>query len=273
MSEEKKPLKIYPSSAAFAKGVQSDASYNNSCFRWQVMNDAAGYIRKSIPPIYAAMGEVSERRFEKVLLSRGYEVEVEAPFKLELADGVVMSGRIDFVAKKDGKTYVFEKKSTINNNKKSAIKHRKLEESQLAQICTYLLALKINEGYLVQTMYHLAKDFQSIVIGAEVEYHVEIKGRDIYVDGEVYKYNADDLARYYKYQIHYRKNKELANKPVKATQKYGSPCHFCPAQGFCHQYDLGILSKEQMLTEVPEQLKEAVESEEQRSPEFWAPKR
>ena len=266
-------IKIYPSSAAFAKGAVSLGPYNNSCYRWQVVADQAGGIRSNINPIHAAIGEIDERRFENVLRSRGYEVEAEVARRHEIAPDVVISGRRDFIIQKDGETTIVEKKSTISRNKRSNINKRKIEESQLAQLVTYMVLDGVNSGLLVQTFYYFPKELNRLEVGAEVEYKITLKERSIYVDGELYGRTLDDLATYYKHQAYYRTNKKIGPRPANAMAAYGSPCSYCPMQEKCVAFDTKSISEEEMLTDVPEWLKEKTENQEPRPVEIWASKR
>jgi hypothetical protein len=266
-------IKIYPSSAAFAKGAVSTGPYNNSCYRWQVVADQAGYLKSDINPIHAAVGEIDERRFEQVLKSRGYEVEAEVARQHEIAPEAVISGRRDFVIKKDGETAIVEKKSTISRNKRTNINKRRIEESQLAQLVTYMVLDGIETGFLVQTFYYLPKELNRLEVGAEVEYKIMLKERSIYVDGELYGRTLDDLATYYKHQAYYRTKKKIGPRPEKAMAPYGSPCSYCPMQEKCTAFDLGSISEKEMLETVPEWLKEKVDNQEPRPVEIWVSKR
>lgn len=273
-------IKIYPSSAAFAKGPQSNGAYNNSCYRYQVVADHADQpIKSNINPIYAAVGALDEHRYEQVLISRGYDVQAEVAKRDEIAPGVIVSGRRDFVISKspteqsDWSVAIVEKKSTISKSKKTRIKKRQIEESQLAQLVTYMALDKINTGFLVQTFYYFPKDLNRLEVGAEVEYKITLKDRSIYVDNELYERTLDDLAAYYKTQIFYRQGKQIGPRPANAHKPYGSPCNFCPLKDFCNEFDLGHISEHEMLTDVPKKLIEITETQEPRPAQIWASKR
>lgn len=239
-------IKLYPSSATFNSGVQPDAKYNNSCFRFQVV-DAHTTTRANIPEVYQTIGALDEIRFGRVLEQRGYSVEREVPLKVELSNGLWFSGRKDFDCVKDGERLIVEKKSSISKKVQTMINKREVNHQQLAQLVSYLVLDNVKHGLLVVTFYKFAPDLSALEVGAEAEYKIEIDGRSILVDNEVYKYTVDDLSRYYKWAGHYKMSNEIADRPKNFAQRFKSPCTFCPLSVHCTQYDSGAQTDQEFI--------------------------
>lgn len=250
-----KKLKIYPSSASFMKGISPDVDYPDKCLRQQLVKHKIDY-RPDIPKLYTAIGEIDEASYEYRLnmqdnVESAEHIEREVSFKKEL-DNYIISGRMDFkVQYKDGTKEIIEKKSSISkSNRLSVIRKKTIKDAQLAQLVTYLVTQKVNNGRLVYSYWEFDYTATKLTMTEEIEFIIVIQGNDIIVDNVKHTKTVKDLVKFYGVVADTLNNDKIGVRPTNPKT-----CAWCPLVEQCTSYEVGAISKEEYIKEASEILK------------------
>ena len=196
-------LAIGPSMATFAKGASIVAESSSSCPRYYLARKQG--FRTQIDPLYTAMGEVDEARYRTLLQKQSPDIKIEDQINLShnLSAVAKIYGFLDMkVTYPDGTEILVEKKSHISKSARLDIIRKKTPKlSHVAQLSTYLMLTGIPKGKIVCDYYELDYDCKSLMSTEGIEFDVELKGRDIYVDGEKFEYSIENLSKFYKIEF------------------------------------------------------------------------
>lgn len=207
--------------------------------------------KPDIHELYKHVGGIDEERFYNVLKQRHKKVEREVPIKVKINENLEISGRKDFVAA----NLIYEKKSTFSKTATKTLAARQPIEYQLAQLVTYLLLSKMDQGVLAVTSYEFSKDLKSLNVKDEHEYQIKLQSNTILVDGNAYPRTISDLRRYFMLMREAYETGELPPMPRDWNQQFKSPCKYCPIKEVCHLYEQGEVEKEEFLEQAQEQIK------------------
>ena len=271
-----KRLAIGPSMASFAQGSAVIAESSSNCPRYFLARKNG--FKTDIDPLYTAMGEVDERRYMKQYQKANPQDTIETQINLdhELSPLSKIYGFLDMkITKVDGTIMLVEKKSHISKSTRlEVIRKKQVKLSHVAQLATYLMLTKLTSGKIVCDYYELNYDCDKLCNTEGIEFLVELRGRDIYVDGEKFKYDMNDLAKFYKIIDNAIKSDELPARPLPKTGGR-TPCVYCPLSGKCDQADVEGLNKHGFLAKVLDDLDRLIETENNRrkKAEFFSPAR
>ena len=171
-----------------------------------------------------------------------------------------------------------------------------IDESHLAQVCSYLVAKKLTEGWVVNSYYEFDQDCFQLKMTEERTFYVELRGREIWVDmpqgimedvepegsrkysrsiNTFQKYHSDlnSLAKFYKILDNAVKNDVLPGRPVKQIGSHSSPCAYCPLSTHCDEAEIMGLDKRSFLSKVKADESRLIEVANAKSKpaEIWAP--
>lgn len=235
---EKKPFRFYPSSSAFAIGTQTQTEWSSSCPR----NIYLDYnnVKQTFPIRNAEAGASYEAMVEAYLIEAGVKFQREVPIQTTLRDGIVLSGRVDVVFE-DGKP--LELKSC--NSPSSKTKHLSkglITIGNLAQIVTYMLALKQSTGILRYGEGKVDKKTNIPYVGREVSHHITLweTGR-ITVNGNESVYTVQSLFRHRELVLDAVLKDILPDRPYNES-RFNGPCARCPWNATCTSLDEGRIT-------------------------------
>lgn len=217
-------IRINPSSAAFAVGESIQTEAQTGCLRHLLLKNHLP-IEDKIPEEFAIMGARGEDMYQEIL-----DTEQEFPYHKELVmrstmDGVVVSGRIDFVTYHPGFRVIHEVKSSQSKNiLYKTINKGEVKLNHLAQLVFYLVHMNETRGKLVVRYMpkNLLRIFR-VVIGDEGE---------ILIDGQKHQLSVQDQIRHQLLSAHVIKEKELWARPESIWS-----CKYCVYNKLCDKYD------------------------------------
>ena len=212
--------KIYPSSLTFSYMDYNPASYNSQCWRFQQLSQ--GVRGPPLHPSYAAIGEQHENEHAKTLT---VPFQAELPFKRDLGNGIVLSGRADFVLSDS----IDECKASFTENK------GKPKDEHLAQLTCYLLEFQLTRGKLVYGYYKQRAD-GTFKRESVTTFQVQLDGDVLLVDGFDAGFKASELVNSIVQLSKYLNSDLPAPRPSTATSFF-SPCKFCPVKDLCDRIE------------------------------------
>ena len=224
--------KIYPSSFALPVGPTTDTQYKNGCFRYlKFKSYLPEHFKKfdPMPELNSAIGVIGEERIRHLLLDRysAEELLIEEPFKQDLGDDVIVSGRCDFLIKTAD--LIVEVKSTKSASVRSKVINKgELPTSYLGQLLTYMTAFDIAQGEILVQYLHLLRDASSLGF-VDRTFKVKIDDNSIYIDGVEYEHTLSHMLSFYELAKKYLTTDVMPPRPIKDT-----PCYYCPFESICN---------------------------------------
>lgn len=251
-----KPLKIYPSSAAFMEGGLVFTKYSSGCLRYLLLRHHG--VKEDFDPSHAERGALNEQLFEEGLGSTPFIRE--KPFCIDVpgCNGAVVSGRIDVVLHPDHPQLrkIQELKSTESSSVlKSVIKDGKVNIQNLAQVVSYMVAEQCENADIVVTYYK--RDKKSKVLKKDVERCFKIDLSEdglIMVDSNSSGFYVANLLKHFRETAKAIKEHRVAGRPY-SSSPYDSPCSYCPFRNVCDLYDAGCLDSTDEFIAVSKQVK------------------
>lgn len=212
--------KIYPSSLTFSFGDYNPASYNSQCWRFQQLSQ--GVRGPPLHPSYAAIGEQNENEHAATLTA---PFQAELPFKRDLGNNTVLSGRADFVLADS----IDECKASFTENK------GKPKDEHLAQLTCYLLEFQLTRGRLVYG-YYKQRSNGTFKRESVTTFNVELDGDALLVNGSDTGFKASELVNTIVQLTKYLNSDLPAPRPSTATSFF-SPCKYCPVKDLCDRIE------------------------------------
>lgn len=230
-------IKLYPSSAAFMVGDLVYTQYSSGCLRSLLL--ASEGIKEPFDPKHAKRGAIAENRYEAALIEAEAEYEREVPFKIQIEEDAVVSGRCDFIL---SGTRIDEVKSSESPSViKDVIKDGKVRDANVAQLVTYLMAKALTYGTLIYSAYKYNKKAQVLEHVADRVFSVQLMAHGgIYVDEKLYKFHARDVVAHFLANAKVVRNRTVAARPYN-FKGFDGPCKYCFVKDTCGLYDEGIL--------------------------------
>lgn len=197
------------------------------CWRYQQLAEG---VKTPFPKLFADMGAYNERLYREYLQEKGETFEEEVPFKIDLGDGDVVSGRCDFLL--DGR--VDELKSSSSKHAKAKWSKGGFDANHLAQHCLYLSHFGKPYGYLVYGKYQENKAGDMVkTYGKRFKVEVREDG-GIVVDGGLQAVAMHNLVEYITAAVKWRKSETLAPAPqLDDPTDFRSPCRYCKLAPLC----------------------------------------
>lgn len=233
--------KIYPSSFALPVGRTTDAQYNSGCLRYLKFKSyiPSDFPFQKFPELYRAIGVIGEERVRQLLLDRYPESEliIEEPFKQEVDDDTVISGRCDFLLKTDD--LIVEVKTTRSASVRSSVINKGLVPNHyLGQLVTYLVAFDKTCGELLVQYVHFKKDLSALGFVGRT-FSIEIRDDIIYIDNDETEHTVGNLLSFYEIYRDALIEDKIPPRPI--TNK---ACYFCPFQAICDNMQQPQTTKE-----------------------------
>lgn len=237
------PVKLYPSSSAFARGFTVFTKYPSGCLRKILLN--AHGIREELKTDTQALGLANEDAYEKGLQahlpnSASYSREERIVRDLDDTGTVVFSGRVDFIIRNLPHTKVVELKSTRSVNKRRELRQGTVSPENVAQLVAYMVELEAESGELLYTFYDEKKNTKE-----NFPFAVNIRSDgSILINGAVYGFSVHDYLRHRELAAQTLLTNVIGPRPNNATKPFDSPCHFCPFKTRCEKADQGCSIEE-----------------------------
>jgi hypothetical protein len=235
------PLKVYPSSAAWAWGSLVVTENRQGCVR-NLLWDYVAKIEEPFPPELAAMGlEGEERYMQHLINNQEHPFHREKPFRSEI-DGVMVSGRLDFLVHHPKFDVCHERKSSKSSKVLyDVIRDGKPKVNHVAQVVCYFTHLNLTRGIL--SYWYQPKD-------KERAFRIEVTddGR-ITIDGALYMYTVADQLAHQVLAAETLKTQTIGDRPMGNV-----PCRYCPYASRCNDYEVFSGTNEEFI----QQLKGAV---------------
>lgn len=241
---KKQNKKIHGSSSAFAWGRIVFTEYKGGCLRTILLN-SYGVREGDIQEKYKILGALNEERHEEILKESGVKYDREFVVKQAVPSNptVSFSGRVDFVQHLDSGIVVEELKSTDNKNKlREVIKNGTWVTENLAQLVSYMVALRTPIGRLIYTYYDLDKTTGKYEAKKDRAFEVVIDdaGR-ICVDSAPTRFTVHDQIAHTQAAAKVIETGEIWDRPYHWNMPFKSPCIYCPFSGTCDAYDAGAI--------------------------------
>jgi len=216
-------MKINPSSAAWVINGSVYTDYAQGCLRHLVFKNKMP-VPSTITPELQEMGAKGEDLYFEVLMNeQEWPFHKELPFRDEF-EGVMRSGRCDYITYHNGFRVVHEIKSTQSKNTLyKVIRKGELNINHLAQLVFYLIYFNETRGKLV--VQYMPR-FERRVFKVEVNNEGEIV-----VDGKKYGYKVEDQIS------HQLKSAEVIKTLPKIEKPIGKCCYFCAYKDVCEEYE------------------------------------
>lgn len=218
------PLKLYPSSSAWALGRLCVTDSANACFRHILWRHVAP-IPDGPPPELAEMGHRFEDEYFQYLTNeQPYAFHRELPFKSEIS-GVVVSGRLDFM--------VYHSKYRVPHELKASqstkvlygvIRKGEPKINNVAQVVNYFIHLGLDRGLLV---YKYVPKYEMRKFKIEVD-----DAGKILIDGAVYQYTVQDQLRHQVLAAEALVMQKICDRPADA-----GACLYCVYKDRCTDYE------------------------------------
>lgn len=229
--------KIYGSASAFVKGRLCFTQYDSGCLRSIL---AKSWVRTpDIDPKHSILGEKNERRFEEQLKQAGIEFVAESPvsYPLDHCNGVVFSGRRDFVVSAGDSNEIVELKATSSKTKYQMMREGKYVVENLAQLVAYMVEAEATRGRLVYAYY---KDPTAAEPHLESTYLVTIDpSGDILANGRHSGFTIADYLLHRDSAATAVSQGVVYDRPYNYDAAFGSPCQYCVFKSACDRFDSG----------------------------------
>lgn len=247
------PNTLRASSSGFAWGDIIYTTYKSACLR-KILVQSRGY-DAAINPKYTLVGALNEERHASALTGKTIRFRREVAFEDDLVHGIRIMGHCDFALLDDEGVVdcVEELKSvTSKNTYRTVIKNGVYLVENLAQLISYMIAMRCPDGRLIYTYWEQVDadgdelDPANWTASEErrFEVHIDDFGR-INVDGEPTRYTVQD-------QIAHRVQAAVAIATGKVPQRphnwdapFASPCAYCPFAAACTKWDSGEIESDE----------------------------
>lgn len=215
-------MKISPSSAAFAWGNFVVTEYAQGCLRHLLFKQHVKL--EGIPEEFAKMGEAGELVYlEYMTREQDYPFHREMPFKSEI-EGVIVSGRVDFISYHDGFRIIHECKTSQSKSfLYDVIRKGIVKTNHLAQIVMYLIHLNETRAKLIA---RYAPSGETRTIKIEVG-----EGGKILVDGRMVSYSVQDQIQ------HQLLSAEVLKTQTVMDRANEGACRYCQFKEACLRWD------------------------------------
>lgn len=216
--------------------------YKTACLR-NILLGSFGVRETDIQLKYKQIGALNEENYEKKLRAANISYLRESPIKVELenTDGVLFSGRADFIHQAADIEHVIELKATDSKNKlRNVIKNGKYVIENLAQLVAYMIHTKTVAGYLIYNFFEQPKGEERWEQKAGRAFHVGIDNNGaVIVDGKATEYTVHDQISHTLTAASVINNPVVWDRPYNWSQPFNSPCGYCPFRATCDKYDSG----------------------------------
>lgn len=245
-----KKMKVYPSSSSFALPGGVITLYDSGCMRSILINSKTR--SNNFPPLYAEIGQYHEDLFAAQLGNR--LAKREFVVKSDILANVENSGRLDF---QDIDGVIYETKASLSESfYYSVIRKGEYKLYHMAQLVTYMIALQQPKGVIVCGYYEQGSGDVKFTQSGYREFVVEIRdGGKIFVDGTDSGYTVKDQLRWQHLAANVLATDSIGDRPVNAWEPQGSPCRYCPMSSICDSYDMGEISKDELVSQGIEAVK------------------
>lgn len=239
------PSKTYMSSSGFIHGRLQICSSSGSCLR-NILLQANG-IRTNAAPKYAEMGKFNEDRFASEVAEDSNMVRADRECVLEIVvrDGCSVRGRADFVCYHEGQSvpYVVELKSADSPRTHTEVfKKGKVKTDNLAQVVTYMIAVKTTVGQLIYTFFERDEENRLIKTDERL-FAIDISETGaILVDNRDSGFTVNDRLERLQIEADVVEQSIVWDRPKDWDFKFGSPCTFCTWNKVCMSYDNGDIN-------------------------------
>lgn len=197
--------------------------------------------RTELHPDYAAIGNLHE----ELHAAEHPEAQREVPFRRDVSDTSLLSGRADFVFP----DRVDECKATFSKTTISNAKSGKPEMSHLTQLVCYLMEFGLSRGRIVYGYFEKSKTGE-LVRKDKVAVEVEVLGVNIVVNGSLTGYTTADLISSMHQIDKWMHTTQLAPRP--SANGFNSACKFCPLRELCDRAEAKGLQTTDIIPEAVE---------------------
>lgn len=188
--------------------------------------------RTELHPDYAAIGNLHE----ELHAAEHPEAQREVPFRRDVSDTSLLSGRADFVFP----DRVDECKATFSKTTLNNAKSGKPEMSHLTQLVCYLMEFGLSRGRIVYGYFERAKTGE-LVRKDKAIVEVEIFGVNITVGGALTGYTTADLISSMHQIDKWMHTTQLAPRPT--ANGFNSACKWCSLRELCDRAEAeGLLT-------------------------------
>lgn len=230
--------KVYPSAIGFSPLGLNRADFFKGCWRWIVSTQG---VKNDIDPAYGKLGEAWEAACETSItsLNPGQELQREVSFRYEIAEGVQLSGRADFVAENG----VIECKAHYS---KSRFVNAPGED-HIAQLLLYMLQFEKTNGMLMVAYYEAEEDGSLVQADFQV-FRVSIAddASTVLVDDKPYTFTVGDLIHSITSLASHLASDGFPGSPI------GTACFSCPAKNVCGGISENRLTEDQVKARIRE---------------------
>jgi hypothetical protein len=212
--------------------------YDGGCLR-SILIRANGIKTGEIPELYQRCGAAAEDRHAAYLKGRSNQFLREVVLRAPLSSKVEYSGRADFVVEIPNVGTVVDecKGHTSKDTRRSVIRNGEYNVGYLAQLVSYMVRLRTQKGRLICGYYEEDENGE-FVCQEQRFFKVEIDDEgSIIVDEVSSGYCVADLLAHQRAAVRVLENQEVAQRPDKASLKFGGPCSLCPFKSACDAYD------------------------------------
>lgn len=178
------------------------------------------------------MGELHEVLHERSLIE---PYKREEPFKRQVSDQTMLSGRVDFLF--DDR--IDECKSSFSKDTVRAARHGKPKTGHLAQLVCYLLEFGLTRGRLIYGYYERNRR-EELVKQDEAVVEVGLQDGQVTVNGSDTGYKLTDLSNSIVQLDKWLHSDQPAPRP--AVVGFGGACRYCPMKALCDRIDQDNLS-------------------------------
>lgn len=194
--------------------------------------------RSELHPDYAAIGNLHE----ELHAAEHPEAQREVPFRRDVSDTSLLSGRADFVFP----DRVDECKATFSKTTLNNAKAGKPEMSHLTQLVCYLMEFDLSRGRIVYGYFERAKTGE-LVRQETAEVYVQLEdttgplGYEVKVEGQGTGFYTVDLINSMHQIDKWMHTTQLAPRPT--ANGFNSACRWCPLNELCNRADAeGLLT-------------------------------
>lgn len=216
-------IKINPSSAAWVVGPSVFSDYKQGCMRHLIFKNHIPR-EDTIPIELQQLGAIGEDIYFETLTR-----DQEHPFHKELAfrdqfEGVMRSGRCDYITYHDGFRVIHElKTSQSKNTLYKIIRKGELNINHMAQLVFYLIYFEETRGKLV-VRYHPKAETRIFKVTVE-------DGGEVFVDGKKFQFTIENQIQHQLMAANVIKELPKVDKPM------GNACSWCNYKDVCEKYD------------------------------------
>lgn len=222
-------IKIRPSEIVPSVG-ESNTGYFSNCYRFIAFGEEL-LDEIPFPDLYTllgASGELFMRGLVQAESKRGTKFEFEQPIKLEISDGVTVSGRVDIMEITKTDTIIHEVKTSLSDSLRSKVEAGTPSQNHVAQLVTYLLMHELTIGKLHVLFPVFSKN--GIDFSNRFMFNIEIVDTDIIINGSKYlEFDVTHITGAMRNLVHAKTENETL--PKQSLNQFA--CKGCPFNRVC----------------------------------------